>query len=285
MNLNYIQASEWMVLLMKYMTFNSSCSYAGIANMLMCYDFNVEDYEIAVGIDLPYLLQRNHNEYLSGPMLQTKKWFDIFLKKYGYELIENKIKKEDVFSYLIDKKCAMLGIKIDEQHKHAVVFTKIENDQAIFINNKRRESKEPDQLILGKEELLNRLDAVVVVSYLKPCRKEIVSTRQYILESIQNLDSLKETILDYCSQIRSRNSILSTMNTLFRPILLDSISVLEMINATHLVANIKIIQGQYTKIILKDKLEEVKLGEYLDMDLFQSIFEDWKNLMYQKINK
>lgn len=42
---------------MKYMTFNSSCTYAGLANMLMDKDIDVEDYEIALEMKLPFLLK------------------------------------------------------------------------------------------------------------------------------------------------------------------------------------------------------------------------------------
>ena len=44
---------------MKYMTFNSSCSYAGIANMLEQDGVNTTDREIALGMKLPYLFVLN----------------------------------------------------------------------------------------------------------------------------------------------------------------------------------------------------------------------------------
>ena len=78
---------------MKYMTFNSSCAFAGIANMLMKKGISVEDYEVALGIELPYLMVREGESFLAGTMLQEKKWFDIFLKKQGFELSEKSLKK------------------------------------------------------------------------------------------------------------------------------------------------------------------------------------------------
>ena len=107
---------------MKYMTFNSSCSFAGIANMLERMGYAYEDYQVAAGMELPYIVARDNGGYIAGAMLQEKKYFDIFLKKIGYELTEEKISRQKVFSYLKEtKSCAMLGIKIDEKHKHAVV--------------------------------------------------------------------------------------------------------------------------------------------------------------------
>ena len=39
----------------KYMTFNSSCSYAGLANMLLRYGVDTQDREIALAAKLPFL--------------------------------------------------------------------------------------------------------------------------------------------------------------------------------------------------------------------------------------
>ena len=54
---------------MKYMTFNSSCSYAGVANMLEQYGVDVEDRIIALGMKLPYLFAQEGGVYMAGPML------------------------------------------------------------------------------------------------------------------------------------------------------------------------------------------------------------------------
>jgi len=43
---------------MKYMTFNSSCSYAGVANMLAQYGIDTYDRTIAQKMKLPYLFAR-----------------------------------------------------------------------------------------------------------------------------------------------------------------------------------------------------------------------------------
>ena len=40
---------------MKYMTFNRSCSYAGIANLLEEYDLHYEDHEIIKALSIPYI--------------------------------------------------------------------------------------------------------------------------------------------------------------------------------------------------------------------------------------
>ena len=41
------------------MTFNSSCAFAGVANMLAAYGIDKEDREIALGMQLPYLFEKD----------------------------------------------------------------------------------------------------------------------------------------------------------------------------------------------------------------------------------
>ena len=49
---------------MKYMTFNSSCAFAGVANMLAVWGVDQEDREIALGMGLPSLFAKERNAYL-----------------------------------------------------------------------------------------------------------------------------------------------------------------------------------------------------------------------------
>ena len=46
----------------KYMTFNSSCSYAGLANMLLRYGVDTQDREIARDMKLPFLFACEEDE-------------------------------------------------------------------------------------------------------------------------------------------------------------------------------------------------------------------------------
>ena len=43
---------------MKYMTFNASCAYAGLANILERFGIETEDREIALAMGLPYLFAK-----------------------------------------------------------------------------------------------------------------------------------------------------------------------------------------------------------------------------------
>lgn len=75
----------------KYMTFNSSCSYAGLANMLLRYGVDTQDREIARDMKLPFLFACEEDEYRAGPMLQGAQWFNLYLHPRGLEMRETEV--------------------------------------------------------------------------------------------------------------------------------------------------------------------------------------------------
>ena len=79
---------------MVYMTFNSSCSYAGVANMLAQYHFAVDDRTIAMDMRLPYLFTYEDGIYMAGPMLQSADWFNLYLNPVGFHMIETAVSAE-----------------------------------------------------------------------------------------------------------------------------------------------------------------------------------------------
>lgn len=268
---------------MKYMTFNSSCSYAGVANMLEIYGIDVEDYQIAITMDLPYLIAKDEHGFISGPMLQSKKWFDLYLNTVGFALKEVLLDKAEVYSYIAKQRTAMLGIRIDEENKHAVVFSGISQNKASFINNKKISSNEPDAFLWSEDELIEHLDEKCVVATLEHCDKQEADHTKLLQDSIRNLESLKEHILLFCQQEQSRENMMQTLNTLFRPILLDSISVLELIHENQLVDKLKKIQGQYITVAFQEKALKVILADKIDLQELAEAIDDWIQIILQKI--
>ena len=118
---------------MKYMTFNSSCAYAGVANMLEQYGVDTDDRSIAMGMKLPYLFSYENGTYLAGPMLQNAEWFNLFLIPQGFEMCEIELPAEQVADYLKKQKTAMLGFRMNENNKHAVVYIGSHDGKLVFL--------------------------------------------------------------------------------------------------------------------------------------------------------
>lgn len=70
--------------------------------MIGDYGLDYIDKDIALEMKLAYLFYNDskNNEYLSGAMLQGKRWFDLFLKRHSFEFVEDKYKKTAALSVI-----------------------------------------------------------------------------------------------------------------------------------------------------------------------------------------
>ena len=78
---------------MKHMHFKASCSYAALAAIMELNGVDTEDYKIALEIKLPWLFSKEDGAYISGPMLQRAKWFNLWLAPRGYRLVEEIVER------------------------------------------------------------------------------------------------------------------------------------------------------------------------------------------------
>ena len=263
---------------MKYMTFNSSCSYAGIANMLEQYGYDTEDYQIALEMKLPYLFACEDGVYLAGPSLQSEAWFNLFLKPRGFELVVKQMPKEMVCTYLEGLKCAMLGIRVSENSKHAVIYTGKENGKYRFVNNRHREGAEPEGFLFDGKELWERLDGETVVGMLKSCEPESIDFQPLFRSSLDVLDRLWLEIQAVCGEEKSPQELMSLLNPLFRPFLLDGISMLKLLGEDDLWEEFTHIQRAFLAALRGGK-ESVRLADELPMGQFALAVERYKALI------
>ncbi len=96
---------------MKYIHFKASCSYATLAAIIEMNGVDAEDYIIALDIKLPWIFAKEDDGYISGPMLQGAKWFNLWLIPRGYKMVEESIYSEQLCQYLRDHNPSMLGIQ------------------------------------------------------------------------------------------------------------------------------------------------------------------------------
>ena len=262
---------------MKFMTFNSSCSYAGVANMLAQYGIETDDRTIAHAMKLPYLFAQEGGAYLSGPMLQSADWFNLYLHPIGYNMVEHRVEREQIPSVLCSAKTAMLGLRISPKSKHAVVYQGMDHGNYCFLNNKWHHTDEPEQFSLTEAELLSRLDDDVMVAVLEPAPCKAVDFAPLFKQSIQTLDELKQDILSFCTQEQAPQAITTAMNTLFRAILLDGITMLELCAETALVEKLRIVQSEFMSAVKKNTT--VILSEEISVDLLVEAIEEYKRLI------
>ena len=270
---------------MKYMTFNSACSFAGVANMLEQYGVDTTDRKIALGMKLPYLFAYDEGAYVSGPMLQKAEWFNLYLNSIGFVLIEKKISADKVVDYLKNQKTAMLGIKMENGGKHAVVYKGIESDKLLFINNKWENEAVPSEIKITEEELREKVDSEVVIATLQQIHPTKVCIREKLEESVLVLQANVLEIVGLCKEEVSVAYLQAKLNVLFRPLFLDGITMLHLIGETELAEEWKVMQGNLLSTLRQDKNQSVKLGKYISIDELQALAQRYIELIRTELGK
>lgn len=270
---------------MKYMHFNSSCSYAGLANLLYSDGIDTEDFVIALAIDLAYLLVKDGASYLAGTMLQSKEIFDIYLNGIGYEFIEENYDKDEVLKILeASDKNYMLGVNIAQGNKHAIIFKEHKDNEFRFINNKYDDSDEPDEFLWTAEELKKRLDEKIFLAHLEKCDVKDVDMEEPLLKSIENLGALKEDIINFSKREISKNELRESMNTLFRAALLDLVTMFLLIEEDKLMKRTKKLQKEYINVIKKGK-ESLVLEKEMNISGLVDVLNEWERLMKNNLEE
>lgn len=266
---------------MVYMTFRASCAYAGVANLLALEGFDITDRELALSMGLPCLFAKEEGCYLAGPMLQSAKWFDLALLPLGFCLKETAVDREEVCSRLQSGGAAMLGLRVGPESKHAVVFTGMEGERFRFLNNKRADSPEPEVLVLSGPELMERLDSRVTAARLRMTEPELVDLSPVLAESGAVLSDLREDIHVFCGAERSPEEQRGAMNDLFRAILLDGITMLELLGEENIRSRLVQVQSQLLAMVRSKAC--VRPDECLDLALLDSAIAEYIALIEEQI--
>ena len=226
---------------------------------------DTEDYQIALDMGLPYFLRQEERTgvYLNGPMLQSAEWFNLYLKPRGFCYIEQFVERDDVLQTL--RRGSMLGIQVTPTSKHAVVFLGMQEDKYKFLNNKWETSEEPEGLLLSAEECLERLPEQVTVGCLKPCAEGKAELKPYYEEALVNWEKLRTELHMFISVLQSPLALKEAMNRLFRPLLLDGISMAKLLDKKELTDCLEKLQKEFLAGVRKNEAvclaEEFSRGE------------------------
>jgi hypothetical protein len=274
---------------MKYMTFNRSCSYAGIANLLEEYDLHYEDHEIIKALSIPYLFLYLQQEdcYAAGAMIQSQPWFNYFLNSLGFDFIEEWLNPQSaVKCFDKNEKRYMLGIIINANNnsKHAVIFEGKENEKYRFLNPKRKDSIEPDYYIFNKDELNKKLPLNILMGYLVKNQKIVpFDVTDQLLNSLHNIDKYQDKIVEFCSKEQDIKTLIEVRDTLFAPLLIDVLAMMELIEETALAIDIKNIRANFMKAM--KETQAVLLADYVAPEYLSGIILRYKKIILDYIEK
>ena len=266
---------------MKYMHFKASCSYAALANLLEGMGIETEDTKIALEMDLPWLFAKDGNTFVSGPMLQSAEWFNLWLKPRGLIMTETEVQKDALCRILQSSGPLMLGIQT-LYGKHAVVFTKYDGAYQ-FVNPTHENSGEKTELVLTEKELLNRTDETMMLASIGRMKPEPVDLCPYFRRSVQIIRENVAEIERFASVTHGPDLFPSALNRLFRPLLLDGISMLTLAGETALAGRFTKLQGALMTFLRGDR--SGRLSDVLSLPELSAAAEAYVRLIEARIGE
>lgn len=262
---------------MKYMHFNSSCSYTALAMLLLKEGIDTEDTIIALEMGLPWIFAKREDCFMAGPMLQGAEWFNLYLNSKGFCMIEELVQKENLLDHLNKHDNCMLGINIPGgREKHAVVFRRFDGSYH-FYNPVREGSGEAINIVFEKDEVLLSTEQNTMVGHLEKCPKTVVDRHKLFGESISTLRENLLKVNEFCSSVHTEEEYRKAMNNLFRPLFLDGITMLELAGELTLADGFKDLQGAYMMFLRGDK--EGKLADQLSLDKLHDLVGQYIQLI------
>lgn len=266
---------------MKYQSFNRSCSYAGLANMLLDFSVDTEDFKIVKAASIPYIFQFSEKQgrFIAGPMIQEKKWFNYYLNSIGLELKDKEIKIEDALNFfdVVSHKC-MVGLKIGNTGKHAVIFNGKERFEYKFLNNKRKGSLEPDYYWYDSKALLMKLEDKNQISWIEKKQNCYSLNITHELElSLECLENYRNRVKEFCCEEQDFITLEKAKWSLFEALFLDVFSMMEIVNNTEIVNEIKKLRNDYIQI-MKLKVSAV-LSNHLSIDDLDNVITKYMKVI------
>lgn len=269
---------------MKYITFNSACSYAGAANMLMQFGVDTDDRTIALDMGLPFLFSRDEDGYAAGPMLQSARWFNLYLHPMGFHMEEEQIPANQVPDYIKRERTAMLGIRMEQGGKHALTYVGYSKHGLRFLNNKWQQEDAEDALVLTEQELIGRIDDPCMVAVLRKITPAKVDIAAEMAQSINILDENLLEIEKTAAIAQPVSALRRQLTPLFRPLLLDGITMLDLLGETDLHRKFTAIQQSFLAALRRDD-PQLLLCEHISLENLRSAVTEYKHLILAELNR
>lgn len=247
--------------------------------MLKSYGVETDDVGIALNMGLPYIFAYEDGHFVAGAMLQSSKWFNLFLNPLGLKLLEIPINKAQLIEHLNKHQNVMLGLKTDFG-KHAAVFIQKNDDKYQFFNPHHDNSGEEDILFLTDSELLDRTNDKIIVGSILKCEAKTQDVKIIFKQSLTNLDLYKDSIINFIDNNYEKDAYTHSLDTLFRPLLLDSLSMINMIHEEKLVNDMKMAQMQLLSFI---RGKTTCFENVLFKDRILNIIQRYKELINRQI--
>lgn len=177
----------------------------------------------------------------------------------------------------------MLGVHLHGQDRHAVVYTGMRSGRAVFLNSRHPESDEPDALCYTQDELLARLDDRCMVATLARCEAQEVCHAPLLEQSLVCLRALTDEVDAFCAAPRSRAELTAAVNPLFRPLLVDAVTMLTLIGEDEVRTALEQVRQTYMPVVFGAKEDGVVLADRLPMQTLHRAIQGYAALIRARL--
>lgn len=248
---------------MKYVHFEASGMLAGLATMLEYCGCDTEDYQIAFGMNAPWLFLRDNDHFIAGQGLYTPRWMNLYLQSLGFRLLATTLPKEEVPAFLRLHHPAMLRLSFDHGNCHPAVCTAYESSRYHFANVKAQASPEADALSLSRSMLLRRLDATVNILALESRPAESADFIPLLVQSLHTLTAYEHAILEACTRTVTREDLNALRTPLLRALLVDMLPMALLLQEPVLYEELRLLNHDYRHIFTQNTPATVELWDRL----------------------
>lgn len=144
-------------------------------------------------------------------------------------------------------------------------------------------SGESTELSFSKEELLSSVDQETVVGFVVPAEHEPQVLTPYLKESISVIRENCAEIEAFAAEKHDPTAYFQMMNRLFRPLLLDGITMLELAGETALAKDFTSLQQQFMSFMRGPR--EETLQENLSLVQLHGLTGQYIRLIEQQIEQ
>lgn len=258
---------------MKYQTFNNSCFWASLANLLEDFGIDVEDRDIITNSVVHRLFRydERYQDYDAGPFLQEIRYVNACLDKYNVSFKEIvHTSKEDAVQFLNGRKRIVMPLKVNGRSGHACIFEGIKDGRYYFKNMKHKNSSEKDFIFTKNELLMHLKESYLHTGWLvKESNQTVLNSKIELENTINDLRKFKNEIIEICSINLSRKELDKYKDSHFKALFLDYFSMLE-ITDNPLKKELESIRVDYMKTF---KHEHIKIYEFVNMDNLKLIID------------
>jgi len=120
----------------------------------------------------------------------------------------------------------------------------------------------------------------VVVGYLEPCEAKCINYTSYYDEAVRTWESLRERLHRFMDEVQSVDVLRESMNQLFRPLLLDGLTMMQLLEEEQLVLMLRDIQNRYLEQLRKN--QPLRLADYMDCAMIDKAIDHIVTLINRK---